>query len=122
MWSISSEDVERAKERVQLRRSEIETRYAEALRALDAELETLAMLERAAADFTSKKAREDTAPEPALESSAETAAGNGGDPPGTAPADRRESGPGTGSRWRLHLGNRPLDLDGSIGNTPTVSR
>lgn len=26
------------------------------------------------------------------------------------------------SCWRLHLGNRPSELDGSIGNLPSVSR
>jgi hypothetical protein len=101
MWSISSEDVQRAKERAQLRRSEIEARHAEELKALDAEIEVIATLERAAADFASKKAR-------GLEEvSADL---NNTDP-------SIETGPGSGeskagSRWRLHLGNRPADAEG----------
>jgi hypothetical protein len=26
------------------------------------------------------------------------------------------------SRWRLHLGNRPSDVDGAMGNAPSVPR
>lgn len=102
MWSISSEDLQRAKERVQLRRSEIEARHAEELKALDAESEVIATLERAAADFAAKKGQEQEEIAPDL---------NPLDPP-------IEAGPGAGegkagSRWRLHLGNRPADAEGS---------
>jgi|GEM_PF-2421612 hypothetical protein len=102
MWSISSEDIERAKERLRRRRGEIEARYAEELQALDTELEAIAALERVAVDFASKNGREDLSPE--VDPEPPIAAAGGGDPPGLAPADRRESGPGSGSRWRLHLG------------------
>lgn len=100
MWSISSEDVQRAKERVQLRRSEIKARHAEELKALDAESEVIATLERVAADFAAKKeqGQEETTPDP-----------NPLDPP-------IDAGPGggegkAGSRWRLHLGNRLADAE-----------
>jgi hypothetical protein len=109
MWSISSEDVQRAKERAQLRRSAIEARHAEELKALDAEIEVIATLERAAAEFASKKAQgqEDVSPDLGnLESSVEMGPGNG---EGKA-----------GSRWRLHLGNRPADAEG--GPSPPASR
>lgn len=131
MWNISSEDVERAKERVQRRRSEIEARHAEELKALDTESEAITVLERAAAAFASKdfaakkaqealaakesasatpegaapkdppakKPQEDAAADPALEPTAE-AAGNGDNKPG--------------SRWRLHLGNRPAEAEGGV--------
>lgn len=105
MWSISSEDVQRAKERVQLRRSEIEARHAEELKALDAENDVIATLERAAASFASQKTPEQQGQEEvaadlgALEPSAEMGPGSG---EGKA-----------GSRWRLHLGNRPADAEGS---------
>lgn len=112
MWSISSKDVERAKERIQLRRSEIEARYAEELKALDAELETVARLERAAAEFASKSPQTDVALDRNLELPGGTAPSNDGEAPDSAPAERRESGPGAGSRWRLHLGGRPADADG----------
>src|SRR5579875_3400599 len=63
MWSISSEDIERAKERLRRRRGEIEARYAEELQALDTELKAIAALERVAVDFASKNGREDLSPE-----------------------------------------------------------
>ena len=103
MWSISSEDVERAKERMQLRRSEIEARHAEELKALEAESEVIATLERAAADFAAKKSQgqNEVAPDPnTLEPMAEIGPGNG---EGKA-----------GSRWRLHLGKQPGDGEGSV--------
>ncbi len=112
MWSISSKDVERAKERIQLRRSEIEARYAEELKALDAELETVARLERAAAEFASHSTQADGALDRTLELPVETAPGNDGEAPDLAPTERRESGLGAGSRWRLHLGSRPGDTEG----------
>lgn len=118
MWSISSEDIERAKERLQLRRSEIEARYAGELRALDAELETITRLERAATEFAAKGTQEDVAPDFNPEAPAETAPGSGGDLPGSASAERREGSPGAGSRWRLHLGSRPADAEGA---NPLVS-
>jgi hypothetical protein len=51
MWNITSNNVQLAKEQLQLRRGEIETRYAEDNRALDAELAVIETLERAAAEF-----------------------------------------------------------------------
>ena len=123
MWNISSQDLEHAKERVRLRRSEIEARHADELKALDTELEAIAVLERAAADFASKHAQEDVVPDPAFEPAGEAVPDNGGEASGSASMERRESGSAgtlpdrrsggdpaaTGSRWRLHLGNRPAD-------------
>lgn len=103
MWSISSEDVQRAKERVQLRRSEIEARHAEELKALDAESEIIATLERAAVDFAAKKAQGQGETAPDL---------NALDPPGEAGSGTGEGK--AGSRWRLHLGNRPADAEGGV--------
>jgi len=51
MWNITSNNVQRAKERLQLRRAEIETRYAEEKKALDAEFAVIETLERAASEF-----------------------------------------------------------------------
>jgi hypothetical protein len=115
MWSISSEDVGRAKEQLQLRRSEIEARYAEELRALDTELEALATLERAAIDFASRNGPEDTAADLSIEPPVDMAPSNGGELSGLAPTDRREGNLGTGSRWRLHLGSRPADAEAGSG-------
>jgi hypothetical protein len=103
MWKISSNDVEHAKETIKVRRAEIETRYAKEKEALDAEFE------RAASEFALSHSREEvqTAPE-------DTAPAEIGMSDGT---EER-----THSRWRLHLGNRPSDSDGAIGNAPPAPR
>jgi hypothetical protein len=61
MWHITSNNVQRAKERLQLRRAEIETRYAEEKKALDAEFAVIETLESAASDFMLKLNRENGA-------------------------------------------------------------
>jgi hypothetical protein len=61
MWNITSNNVQRAKERLELRRTEIETRYAEEKKALDAEVAVIETLERAASEFMLKLNRENGA-------------------------------------------------------------
>ncbi len=61
MWNITSNNVQRAKDRLQLRYAEIETRYAEEKKALDAELAVIETLERAASEFMLKLNRENGA-------------------------------------------------------------
>ena len=61
MWNITSNNVQRAKERLQLRSAEIETRYAEEKKALDAEFAVIETLERAASEFMIKLNRENGA-------------------------------------------------------------
>jgi hypothetical protein len=61
MWHITSNNVQRAKERLQLRRAEIETRYAEEKKALDAEFAVIETLELAASEFMLKLNRENGA-------------------------------------------------------------
>ena len=109
MWNISSNDVEHAKESIKLRRAEVEARYIEEKEALDAEFAVIETLGRAASEFSLKHAREELPAVPETPMPAESALGEGG-----------EEKPH--SRWRLHLSNRPSDLDGPIGNIPTVSR
>lgn len=58
MWNISSNDVEHAKESIKLRRTEVETRYAEEKEVLDAEFAVIETLERAASAFALKRNRE----------------------------------------------------------------
>ena len=109
MWNISSNDVEHAKEAIKVRRSEVETRYAKEKEALDAEFAAIETLERAASEFALSHSREEvqTAPE-------DTAPAEIGMSDGTEEK--------THSRWRLHLGNRPSDSDGAIGNAPPAPR
>jgi hypothetical protein len=109
MWKISSNDVEHAKETIKVRRAEIETRYAKEKEALDTEFAAIETLERAASEFALNHNREEvqTAPE-------DTAPSEIGMSDGTEEK--------THSRWRLHLGNRPSDSDGAIGNAPPAPR
>jgi hypothetical protein len=61
MWNITSNNVQRAKEQLQQRRTEIETRFAEEKEALDAEFAVIETLERAASEFMLKLNRENGA-------------------------------------------------------------
>jgi hypothetical protein len=69
MWNITSNNVQLAKDRLQLRRAEIETRYAEERTALDGEFAIIESLERAASEFMLRHSRENgaIAAEPAAE-------------------------------------------------------
>jgi hypothetical protein len=57
MWNINSNSIQRAKEELQLRRTEFEAKYAEEKRALDAEYAVIEALERAASEFMLRRAR-----------------------------------------------------------------
>jgi hypothetical protein len=109
MWNISSNDVEHAKDAIKLRRAEIEARYVGEKEALDAEFAVIETLERAASEFSLKhnRAEFETAPEAIVP--AETGMNDG--------TDEKPH-----SRWRLHLGKGPTDLDGSITNVPSGTR
>jgi hypothetical protein len=136
MWTINSNDVAQAKDRLERRRTEIETRYAEETRSLDAECAVVETLERVAAEFAVRHIADDpelaAAPPPAE-----------ADPPGASePAESREdvadapppaaeadpagddeaSGPfdilKPGSRWRLNRASRLLNPDGTP-NSPS---
>lgn len=62
MWNITSNNVQRAKEQLQQRRAEIEARYAEENRALDAEASAIETLERAASEFILRHRPEEGGP------------------------------------------------------------
>src|SRR5271170_8253373 len=59
MWTINSNDVEQAKDRLERRRAQIETQYADDKKALDAEFAVIETLERVAAEFAVSRIRED---------------------------------------------------------------
>lgn len=119
MWKINSDDVQRAKERTELRRAEIETKYNEEMKALNAEVEAMETLERVAGEFAQKFAK------PGNGEAAAAPPRKPADPPATptpepvvasAAADAASSNNGenkSGSRWRLHLGNRPGEVEGA---------
>jgi hypothetical protein len=54
MWTISSNDLQQAKDLIDLRRIEIETRYADEKKVLDTERAAIETLERAAAEFANR--------------------------------------------------------------------
>ena len=109
MWNISSNDVEQAKESIKLRRAEVEAKYVEQKAELDAEFAVIETLERAASEFALKHSPEQVQAAPETTVPAETETSDG--------FDEKPH-----SRWRLHLGNRPSDVDGAMGNAPSVSR
>jgi bisphosphoglycerate-independent phosphoglycerate mutase (AlkP superfamily) len=109
MWNISSNDVEHAKETIKVRRAEIETRYTKEKEALDAEFAAIETLERAASEFALNHGREQVQAAPE-----DTAPVEMGMSDGTEEK--------THSRWRLHLGNRPSESDGAIGNVTSAPR
>jgi hypothetical protein len=109
MWNISSNDVQQAKESIRLRRAEVEARYEDETKALDAEFAVIETLERAASEFAlnhkldlMQAAPEDTAP-------AEVGISDGSEEK-------------THSRWRLNLGSRPSDADGVTANIASMPR
>jgi hypothetical protein len=109
MWNISSNDVEHAKDAIKLRRAEVETRCAKEKEVLDAEFAAMETLERAASEFALNHGREQVQAVPE-----DTAPVEMGMSDGTEEK--------THSRWRLHLGNRPSESDGVIGNVTSPPR
>jgi hypothetical protein len=61
MWHISSDNLQRAKDQLEFRRTEIAARYAEENHALEAELAVIETLERAASDFMLRHAHNSAA-------------------------------------------------------------
>jgi hypothetical protein len=146
MWTISSTDVQRAKERIDRCRAELEARYADEKQALDTESAELDTLERAAAEFAQRRIRAGSAQAAAptvaalaqavgQDDAAESALG--GDEPSApvtetapAPVSDGEIDPvgydeanlsfdilKPGSRWRLNRAARLLNPES--GSAPT---
>ena len=102
MWSLTSEDLRLARQSASRRRTEIEERYSEELRALDVELSEIDAMERLAGEFASKHLRAEAAVEDAAPAEPE---------PEPEPEPMPDSPSGgvvegrNGSRWRLHFGS-----------------
>ena len=105
MWSITSTQLELAREELKGRRAAMEARYAKDIQGLDADLAEIETLERAAAAFALKHKTEDDEGMTTTETEAE---------PKSAPEMLAVAAPGTdragrpaeASRWRLSLGDR----------------
>ncbi len=133
MWTITEADLQQAKGRLQLRRTNIETRYAEETKALDGEFAAIETLERVAAEFSVKHGQQDAslASEPTEQSDPL------GDEVGSAreeaplaavlpvEIERHESGEAgggldilkPGSRWRMYRSTRPSDAETMTGTS-----
>jgi hypothetical protein len=117
MWNLSSADVQQAKDRIKHRRDELEARYAEERKGLDADEMVIETLERTATEFASKYAGAEAAAAPTLAApepaptveSAVMAAPEAAADFAAGPGDAKH-----GSRWRLHLGGRP-EGEGQVG-------
>jgi hypothetical protein len=107
MWSITSTELELAREELKSRRAAMETKYTRDIEDLDADLAEIETFERAATAFAVKQKAEaaevammpDTEvgsePKPVFEM-----------PPGLARGTDRAGKLGEASRWRLSLGDR----------------
>jgi hypothetical protein len=132
MWTITETDIEQAKGRLQLRRANIETRYAEETKALDAEFAAIATLERAATEFALRHGRKDASI--ASEAAAPTDSPGDGEVGGAreetglagvlpTEIERRDGGDTAGgldilkpgSRWRMYRSTRPIDAETGPG-------
>jgi len=114
MWNVTSDDVQQAKDRLERRRAAVEARYAADKQALDAELAMIETLERVAAEFADKHHREDADSAAETLSAAEIGMNNGSEDSSARDILK------PGSRWRLHLGNRPNDPEGAVGGLPSA--
>jgi hypothetical protein len=140
MWNITSNSVQQARQALELRRTEIETRYAEEKQALDTEVAVIESLERAAAEFMlrhSLQAGTDAEPPPSADPPAgsegndrgkrpkpatQAIAGDAAEAPlspvESSPAEPPETSGGLdivkpGSRWRLYrAGSRAAEAEG----------
>ncbi|HVH74531.1 MAG TPA: hypothetical protein VM755_06410 [Stellaceae bacterium] len=100
MWSLTSEDLRLARQSASRRRTEIEERYSEELRTLDAELSEIDAMERLAGEFASKHLRAEAAVEAAAPAEPESESESTPDGPAGSIVEGRN-----GSRWRLHFGS-----------------
>jgi hypothetical protein len=114
MWSLTSLDVVRAKEQAQRRRAELEARYAEERKAIDAECAEIETLERIAAEFARRQtsltpkaptepAAEAVSSEHVVEPVPEAAPFEAAEEQ-PAPSDNGDRKPS--SRWRFQLAHR----------------
>lgn len=141
MWTIHSNDVEQAKERLEIRRAMIETKYCEDKKAVDAEFEAIETLERVAAEFAARLVPDDQADAAAMPRGEPGGGEPGGGEPGAVAVEADagmpspvEAEPATeaevatpfdilkpGSRWRLNRGARapaPEPTSGEASPTP----
>jgi hypothetical protein len=144
MWNINSSSVQRARDELELRRTEFEAKYAEEKQALDAEFAAIEALERAASEFMLRRTRKSggTAADASGDDDGDSDNAGGGseaaeraaaeeNPAAVAPQPMAETSTAAsstapldllkpGSRWRLYrTGNRPGETEG--GEPPAAA-
>ncbi len=113
MWNLSSDDVARAKQRIVRQRADLEMNYQKQLKALDAVVAEIETVERVAAEFSQKHlgaemvveaGPSETAAATEPEEITETVESAEAEEVGMTGGEAK-----SGSRWRLHLGNRAAE-------------
>ena len=103
MWSLTSDDIQRAIDRARQRRVEVEERYAEELKTIETECTQLEALQRIGAEFSQKHNSQE--PEPAAAFSQPEAAASE-EPPAADESPENGSDRRPSSRWRFQLSHR----------------
>jgi hypothetical protein len=107
MWSLTSTELELAKEELKGRRAALEARYAKDIQGLDIDLAEIETLERAATAFALKHKTEGDGGAATSAIEAATEAKSVPEPhPVAAHGGDRVGKPVETSRWRLSLGDR----------------
>ena len=118
MWNLSGNDIKKAKDQLEARRTTLKAEYEEEMKRIDAELTDIDTVERVAVNFVSKgkgepgSAKTEAEPEKDMPSSF----GGAADTKGSSDSEKAENNAdshdktsnGTseqkGSRWRMRLG------------------
>jgi|SRR5271166_603005 len=118
MWNLTSYDINRIKGQLQARKARIDAKYAEEIKALDADFADVETLERVAAVLALKYKADEPAEAPA--ESSETTAEESSRieaeavpeaEPAAAPGEANNPDAKFGSRWRLALRDRAVVSD-----------
>jgi hypothetical protein len=111
MWSLSGDDIERAREELKGRRAAIKAHYDNEMKKLDADVAAIETFERAAVNFVSNfkgAAAAESATEPvAAESASEPISATSTETPveeSAAAGPELAAGEKGSSRWRMRLG------------------
>jgi hypothetical protein len=120
MWNLNGNDIQKAKEQLEARRTTLKAEYEEEMKRIDTELADIDTVERVAVNFVSGRKSDDAPPkaEPEkaadkesspFDGAAEMKSSTDADKPADISSDSHDkpaSGPAEqkGSRWRMRLG------------------
>jgi hypothetical protein len=122
MWNLNGNDIQKAKEQLEARRTTLKAEYEEEMKRIDTELADIDTVERVAVNFVSGRKSDDAPPKAEAEpekaadkesspfdGAAEMKSSMDADKPAdisSDPHDKPANGPAEqkGSRWRMRLG------------------